>query len=375
MLLAKAQEHLSLLSSMSGLGFWRWNRATGEVWASKHARSILGLDARTWLTRDRLLETIHPIDRAEVVQAISATAAHHSNTGEMDLRVVCQDQEIRWITANACAYRDKNGMILRVVGYVFDDSKRKRAQAESLKQQQQIKHLSRVAVLGELTGALAHQLKQPLAAILCNAETAQVLADNKRFNVEKLREILRDIVSDGMHAGQIIQNLRALLKRGELHLQRLEIAQLIGDVLKLARGTLKERNVQVDLRIEESIPPVLGDRVELQQVILNLVLNACDSMSKNAVGERRIEIVVALEPEHSAIRTSVLDFGKGIDLDQLEHIFDPFFTTKDTGLGMGLAVCRSIIVAHKGLLWATNRAQRGAEFHFTLPIIAREGEQ
>jgi C4-dicarboxylate-specific signal transduction histidine kinase len=355
---------------MKTLGFWRWNRATDEVWASKHARSILGLDARSPLTRDTLLAAIHPADRANVVQAISATV-RHTDTVEMELRVVGQDRELRWITAKVNAYRDEHGMLLRVVGCVIDDSQRKRAEGESLRQQQQITHLTRVAMLGELSGALAHELQQPLTSIMCNAEAAQLLAAKAHFNVEQVRDILADIVCEDKRAGQIIQHLRSLLTRGELDAQRLEIADVLRDVLKLARGTLTERNVQVHSQIEEGVLQVLGNRVELQQVFLNLILNACEAMSANAAGDRRIEIIVTLDSDHRAVRTSIHDCGRGIDRDHLSHIFDPFFTTKRSGLGLGLGVCHSIIAAHGGRLWAANNPERGAAFHFTLPVAIR----
>jgi len=370
-LLAKIQERLALISSLRSLGFWSWNAATDEVWASKHTRSILGLDEDAVLARERLLAAIHPVDRANALQAISATA-RQGDTVEMELRVVGQGSEIRWITAKAKAFRDANGVIQRVAGYVIDDSQRKRAEAESLKQQQQITHLTRVAMLGELSGALAHELQQPLTAILCNAQAAQLLTAKAEFNLEELREILRDIVSDDKHAGQIIQHLRSLLMRGEMQIQRVEIGDLLHNVLALARGTLMERNVQVDARVDEGVPAVLGDRIELQQVLLNLILNACESMSANAAADRRIEIVVARDAEHGAVRTSILDRGKGIEPNQLDRIFDPFFTTKDSGLGLGLAVCQSIVAAHNGRLWAANGRDRGAAFHFTLPIAERE---
>ena len=153
-----------------------------------------------------------------------------------------------------------------MVGCVIDDSQRKRAEAESLRQQQQITHLTRVAMLGELSGALAHELQQPLTSIMCNAEAAQLLAAKAHFNIEEVRDILEDIVCEDKRAGQIIQHLRSLLMRGELDAQRLEIADVLRDVLKLARGTLTERNVQVHSQIEEGVLQVLGNRVELQQV-------------------------------------------------------------------------------------------------------------
>ena len=193
--------------------------------------------------------------------------------------------------------------------------------------------------------------------------------------LEELREVPQDIVRDDKHAGQIIQHLRSLLMRGELPIQRIDIADVIRDVLTLVRGRLTERNVQVTLRMDEGVSRVLGNRVELQQVLLNLVLNASEAMSANAPGDRQIQVVIALDAEQSAVRTSIIDRGKGIDRDQLDHIFDPFFTTKESGLGLGLAVCRSIILAHKGRLWAANNSDRGAAFNFTLPVTTGEGQQ
>jgi two-component system sensor kinase FixL len=225
-----------------------------------------------------------------------------------------------------------------------------------------------VALLGELSGALAHELQQPLTAILCNAHSAQLLTKSVSFNLEELREILQEIVNDDKNAGQIIQRLRALLIRGETQFDHLAIRDLLGDVLALARGTLRERNVQVNTRIAEGIPWVKGDRVELQQVLLNLVLNACESMIANPARDRRIEIVVDFDGDESAVLISVLDCGSGIDVEQLERVFEPFFSTKVGGLGLGLAISHSIIEAHGGRLWATNRSDRGAAFHFTLPI-------
>jgi len=366
--LAKARERLALLASMKSLGFWRWNRTTDVVWASKHARSVLGLAARGSLKRDTLLAAIHPVDRIAMVRAISRTACE-TDTVEMELRVVSLEHAIRWITAKAAAYRDVNGMILRVVGYVIDDTQRKRAEEESLKQQRLITHLTRVAMMGELSGTLAHELQQPLTAILCNAQAGQLLAAKEHLDVEELREIFREIIRDDKHAGEVIHHLRSHLMRGEMHIECLNLRGLLREVLTLARGTLTEYNVQLDAHIDDSIPDVQGDRVEVQQLLLNLILNACESMSANVAEDRRIEIVAVLDPNCGFVRTSVLDRGGGIGHEQLEHIFDPFITTKKGGLGLGLAVSHSIILAHNGRLWATNRADGGAAFHFTLPIV------
>jgi C4-dicarboxylate-specific signal transduction histidine kinase len=363
---AESQERLSLISSMSSFGFWSWDAASGKVWASTHSRTILALGADTSLTGASLLAAIHPEDRPSVLQTINSTS--RPNTMEMELRVAGPSAEIRWITVKASAYFDSKGAVSRVAGYVVDDSQRKRSAADLLKLQQKLTHLTRVALLGELSGALAHELQQPLTAILCNAHTAQLLTQSGVFNLEELREIIQEIVNDDKNAGQIIQRLRALLMRGETQFDHLPIRDLLDDVLALARGTLRERNVQVNTRIAEGIPWVKGDRVELQQVLLNLVLNACEAMVANPARDRRVEIVVDLDGDGGAVLISVLDCGYGIEVEQLERVFDPFFTTKAGGLGLGLAISHSIIEAHGGRLWATNRSDRGAAFHFTLPI-------
>jgi signal transduction histidine kinase len=369
---AESEDRLALIESMDSFGFWSWDAATDQVWASTHGRNIFGIDEDAPLVREALLAVIHPGDRANVLQTIRQSAGP-GDTMEMELRVIGQGGEIRWITAKACAFRDAKGAVQRMAGYVVDDSQRKRVSTELLKLQQKLTHLTRVALLGELSGALAHELQQPLTAILCNVQAAQLLTAQEQFNVHELREILQEIVNDDKNAGQIIARLRALLMRGETQFQRMEIGDLIRDVVTLAHGSLMERNVQVNTRIDEGIPAVQGDRVELQQVLLNLVLNASESMSANPARDRRIEIVASLDADDGAVLTSVLDCGGGIDVDHLEHLFDPFFTTKEGGLGLGLAISHSIIVAHKGRLWATNRSDRGAAFHFTIPITAEEG--
>jgi two-component system sensor kinase FixL len=364
---AQSEERLSLISSMSSFGFWSWDAGSDAAWVSPHSRTILGLSEDAFLTGQSLLAAIHPDDRPKVLEAINSTP--RPNTIEMELRVAGPRGEIRWITTKACAYFGPKGVLSRVAGYVIDDSQRKRTAQDLLKLQEKLTHLSRVALLGELSGALAHELQQPLTAILCNAHSAQLLTKSVSFNVEELREILQEIVNDDKNAGQIIQRLRALLIRGETQFDHLAIRDLVGDVLALARGTLRERNVQVNTRIAEGIPWVKGDRVELQQVLLNLVLNACESMTANPARDRRVEIVVDFDGNESAVLISVLDCGSGIDVEQLERVFDPFFSTKVGGLGLGLAISHSIIEAHGGRLWATNRSDRGAAFHFTLPIM------
>jgi len=370
-LLAEAEGRLAIIATMQGFGFWSWDAATDRIWASTHVRRVMGLEEGVTLSRDTLLAAIHPADRAGVLQAIAAAPRSNGSMG-MELRVIGRDREVRWISAKAHLRRDARGAVHRVSGCVMEDSRQNRASAELNKLQQKLRHLTRVALLGELSGALAHELQQPLTAILCNAQAAQLMTAREPLDVQELREILQEIVSDDQRAGQVIQSLRALLLRGETKFQRVDIGKMVGDVMTLARGALMERNVQVNLRIDKDVPAVNGDPIELQQVLLNLVLNACESLSDNPSRDRRVEIVAGPDDEPGAVRISVLDCGRGIDTDQLERVFDPFFTTKESGLGLGLAICHSISVAHGGRLWAMNRADRGAAFHFTLPVANKE---
>jgi C4-dicarboxylate-specific signal transduction histidine kinase len=370
-LVAEAEERLAVISTMQGFGFWSWDAATGLIWASAHVRRVMGMEEGVALSRDTLLAAVHPADRARVLQTIAA-ARRSDGPMAMELRVVGHDREVRWISTRAHVFRDGRGAIRRMSGCVMEDCNHNRAAAELKKLQQKLTHLTRVALLGELSGALAHELQQPLTAILCNAQAAQLMIAREPLDLKELHEILEEIVSDDQRAAQVIQSLRALLLRGETKFQRVDVGKMVGDVMTLARGALMERNVQVNLRVDENVPPVNGDPIELQQVLLNLVLNACESLSDNPARDRWVEVVAGLDGEPGVVRISVLDCGRGIDSDQLERVFDPFFTTKESGLGLGLAICHSISVAHGGRLWATNRADRGAAFHFTLPVATRE---
>jgi signal transduction histidine kinase len=369
--LAQRREQQAILAPPSTAGMWRWDPATNQVWASKYARSLLGLGQTTPLVLETLFGAAHPVDRAVALRAVTEIEA--SNEVPLGLRVLGSNGETRCVVVTACTLDEQDPAPRNVVGYVVDDSERRRTEVLIAGQQQQIRHLTRVAMLGELSGALAHELQQPLTAILCNAVAAQILVDGPGIKAEEFRDVLQAIIRDDRHAGEIIHHLRALMIRRETQFQRIGISDLIDGVMALSRSTLKKYDVRLDLRIKHDVPYMLGDRVELQQVILNLVLNGCESMTANSSGDRTLKIVAAGYFRQGVVRISVIDCGTGIIPDRLERVFDPFFTTKEGGLGLGLTVCRSIIDAHKGRLWATNRAPRGAAFHFTLPIMATEG--
>jgi len=202
--LAIVSERLAIISTMQGFGFWSWDAATDRIWASEHVRRVMGLEEGVALSRDILLAAIHPADRAGVLQAIAAVPRFDGSMG-LELRVVGHDREVRWISTKAQVIRDRRGAIRRVSGCVMEDCHHNRAAAELNKLQQKLTHLTRVALLGELSGALAHELQQPLTAILCNAQAAQLMTAREPIDVEELREILQEIVSDDQRAGQVLR--------------------------------------------------------------------------------------------------------------------------------------------------------------------------
>jgi signal transduction histidine kinase/integral membrane sensor domain MASE1 len=252
-----------------------------------------------------------------------------------------------------------------------DITAHKRAIAQAREQRQQLAHLGRAAVLGELSGAFAHELAQPLTSILGNAEAALELLPADTPGLTEIRDILRDIIKDDVRAAEVIQRLRSMLTQGEIQRRPVDLNQVVREVLALARGDLITRNVSVVTQLDPQAALVLADPVQLQQVLLNLIVNACEAMSGSPLAERRLTIATRQVDEGRAIECSVADCGCGISRADSERIFQPFVTTKKQGLGLGLAICRSIVEAHGGRLWAENASEGcGAIFRFTANIGA-----
>jgi C4-dicarboxylate-specific signal transduction histidine kinase len=251
---------------------------------------------------------------------------------------------------------------------VTDVSERERAESQATQLRSELAHLSRVTMLGELSGSLAHELNQPLTSILSNAQAAEHFLASDRPDFEELREILKDIVAEDKRAGEVIQRLRALFKKGELQRQRIEMNELLQDVLKLARSDLIDRGVSVTVRLSPGLPSVTADRVQVQQVLLNLVKNGCDAMEGVRRAERGLEVLSAETPDGAGVQVSIRDRGCGVPSGDVERIFEPFFTTKSSGMGLGLAVCRTIVQGHDGRLWIENNADRGATVHLVMPV-------
>jgi signal transduction histidine kinase/integral membrane sensor domain MASE1 len=250
-----------------------------------------------------------------------------------------------------------------------DATERKRAELDAQRSRQELAHFTRVSTMGELTASLAHELNQPLTGILTNAQAARRFLQMRPPDLGELDGALTDIIEDDRRAGEVIQRLRDLLRKGEFQRLSLDLNALIEDIVKLLSSDAIIRNARMTLDLYPGLPPVTGDRVQLQQVVLNLLVNAMEAMDDGKRTEQRLTVRTALADSRLVI-VSVEDGGPGLGTDAEEQVFDPFYTTKREGMGMGLPIARSIINAHGGAIWAMNNPTGGATFHFTLPRAA-----
>jgi signal transduction histidine kinase len=266
------------------------------------------------------------------------------------------------------AWLDELVQRLQLLGEVFANIlSHRQAEMEAQQLRQELSHIGRVSTMGELTASLAHELTQPLTAILHNAQAAQRTLEAGAVNLEEIREILADIVEDDRRAGEVIRRLRGLLRKDALEFATLDVNEMMTEMTRLLSSEAALRDVSIRLELAPQLPPALGDRVQLQQVILNLVLNGLDAMREQVAGARTLVLRSAADSS-TTIRVAVQDSGPGINESDLDSIFQAFYTTKADGLGMGLSIARSIVEAHGGRLEVRNNPEGGATFSFTLPV-------
>jgi C4-dicarboxylate-specific signal transduction histidine kinase len=359
---------MSLAAEGAQLALWEWDVANDRIWMTEEGRSFFGFEPGEPLHYASLAERVHPDDGAVLATAIQ-DALKTRGSYEAEYRILLPDGAVRWIAARGrYSSSTVNGAPPRILGVSMDITRQKRAGAEAQQLGEELAHFSRVAALSALSGSLAHELNQPLTSILSNAQAAQHFMAQDPLDIGELREILADIVSADLRAGEIIGRLRTMLRRGEVAHQPVSVNESLEELLSLTRSDLVARGVSVSNLAGGDLPPAMTDRVQLQQVLLNLIVNACDAMRSNPPGDR--QLTVATFVEANEIRIGVLDCGVGLP-DDVETLFQPFHSTKEGGLGMGLAICRTLVTAHNGRLWAERRAERGAAFYVALPL-ARE---
>ena len=321
-------------------------------------------------------EVVHPEDRQPYQEKWRASLA----TGEpfeCEARFrSAANGEYRWLLARGVPLRDSHGKIVRWYGLLTDIEDRKRAEEERERLREletELAHINRVSMVGELTASIAHEVNQPLSGVVSNGSACLRWLAADVPNLDEAREAARRIVRDGKRAGEVIARIRALTKRASTPRERLDLNETIREVLVLVGDKAKREDVSIQTNFAHDLSPVSGDRVQLQQVVLNLVMNAIEAMS--TVGERPRELRISTGNVEDQVQVTVEDSGPGLDPNTMAKIFEPFYTTKSTGMGMGLSISRSIVQSHGGRLWVTAKDGPGTAFHFTLMKYQEEGSR
>jgi C4-dicarboxylate-specific signal transduction histidine kinase len=360
--------------SSARLGLLRWDIASNRGSLSQLGAALLGQPNKQFdlasLRSKVVAEDLPLLDSAlQVAQA--------GGVVDCELRLASAGATPRWLAFRGRVRRrsaDDEGMLYGAVADVTErhvrEAERQQLQAEAALHRDEITHLSRVAQLAELSGSLAHEINQPLAAILSNAQAGLRFLQASTPDLGEVRAALESVVDSDKRAGEVIRRLQTMMRKGDVDKQKLEINEVISEAVRIVDHDLLQRHVSISVELQPDLPPVCGDRVQIQQVLINLLVNGCDAMQSVGTSDCRLTVSTELAADdHVVVR--VTDNGPGIPAEHLERIFAPFFTTKDAGLGLGLAVCNTIIQTHRGRLWAAN-SPRGATIAFSLPIMTSQ---
>jgi PAS domain S-box-containing protein len=326
-------------------------------------KKILGY-TREELMAKRFLEFVHPDDLDRTREAVS-TLSSQQEVISFENRYRCKDGTYRWLEWSSSPAGNL------IFAAARDVTERKRAEAEASNARRELLRMERLSRMGELTASLAHELNQPLTAILSNAQAALRFIQSGNPDLNELGEILQDISNDDKRAGSVIRSLRGMMKQEEREREPLSINDILSEVVSLFHSEAVLRNVNINMEFTESLPTVLADKIQLEQVVLNLMMNATEAMDQEAPESRKI-FLKTRRADHGTVQVAVRDWGPGIEEEKLDRVFQPFFTTKGAGLGMGLSISRSIIEAHGGRLWAENNRDKGATFFFEIPVISKQ---
>ena len=364
--LRASESRLDLAASAAGLALWSWDAQSNRVWISERARALFALSKGETFEIERVLAMIDAEDSEHVVRVWRVAVASGAEA-ETQFRLRQPDGSTVWVTALGRSELDAAGRPVSVQGVLRDVTEQQRQRQEIETLRRELAHVGRVSVLGTLSSSLAHELGQPLAAILLNAETGEMMLDKPNPDLVELRQILADISRDDRRAGEVIDGLRKFLKSRDLEFASLPVESLVHDVAALLRSDAIVRSVQLDCSSDPGLPPLRGDKVHLSQVLINVIMNAMDAVANQPNGRRLVSLRAASDGNGN-IELTVRDSGSGIDPGIMARIFDPFFTTKPSGMGMGLSVSLTIVHAHGGRLWAENAAEGGAFFRLRLPV-------
>ncbi len=358
--LKASEAQMSLAGRAARLSMWVWD--VPQVGSGDSAAQSKGAGSSVRpIPLDKVLPTVHVADRERFERTVRQ-AVEQQEELEIEFRSVRSDGEVSWLAARGRAENPGGALI----GVSMDITARKTAELQAEKDRSALTHMSRISTMGQLSVSIAHQINQPLAAILGNAEAARKMLGRESPDIEELKEICGDIIEQDNRATEVIRRLGALYKRGELKVAPLNLNELVCETLDLVHRELATRQILPATELAPSPLIVDGGRVQLQQVLLNLILNAVDAMSDVAAPERRL--TVGTEIDGDQVRVRVVDRGTGIAPENLKNVFEAFWTSKSGGIGVGLAICKSIINAHRGSLIASNNPGGGATFCATWPI-------
>jgi signal transduction histidine kinase len=366
--LRRSEAYLADAQRLTHTGSWACNIATREMHHSSEEHSRLyGFDPEREIPSfEELVQRIHPEDRARVVE-IAERANGAGKDFEAHFRVVLPDSTTKYVQGVGHPVFNASGDVVEFVGISMDVTERRRAdeERERLRQvQADLAHLSRVTTMGELTASLAHEIRQPIAAAVTNAKTCLRWLGRDEPDVAEASEAASRLVKDVTRAADIISRISLLFKKGGLQRELVDVNELIREMIVLLRGEANRYSISIRTELAEDLPKVMADRVQLQQVFMNLMLNGIEAMKETSGGS---VLTIKSEANDGQLLISVSDTGVGLPPEQTDQIFRAFFTTKDNGTGMGLPISRSIIESHGGRLWATGASGRGATFQFILP--------
>ena len=370
--LRRSEAWLTQAQRLSRTGSWVYNAtATRYLYWSDESYRIWGFDPLQGMpSRENMWQRIHPDDRDRVWEK-QQEALRQKRDLAAEFRIVLPDGTVKHLDATTHHVFSSLGALVETVSSHVDVTERKRAQEEHERLRQleaDLAHMNRLSMMGELAASLAHEVKQPIAAGRNNTSAALNFLDKQPPDLGEVREALSCIVGDADRAAQIIDRMRDHIKKAPPRKERFDLNEAVNEVVVLARGEITKNGVSVDTHLAEGELSVEGDRVQLQQVVLNLILNAVEAMG--SVQERPRDLLISMgKNQANGVLVTVRDTGPGIDAEHVELVFEAFYTTKSTGVGMGLSICRSIIEAHGGRLWAEANEPRGVVFQFTLPNL------
>lgn len=365
--LRTSEQDLALAADAAKLGNCLYDFSQDTIWASEQWRLLYGFTLTEPLHISTLLQRVHHADRQVVIQAFPDKVID-TDKCEIEFRIELPDGEIRWIVTVAHIEANTKGAPMMARCVSLDITDRKETELELQNKRSEVVRLSRIAMLGELSGALAHELNQPLTAILSNAQAAQRYLTQDKLNLTELKNILQDIVDEDQRAGKVIHGLRQMFDKGNVIEDLVNVNELISDVTRILRSDMINHGVKPRLELDPIKPHIKANQVQLQQVMINLLMNACDAMASVHASERLV--IIRTQVTHDKLLISVIDQGYGVDATALDSIFDSFFTTKERGMGLGLSICKKIVDAAGGEIWCENNATRGASFHVSLPLQA-----